>query len=78
MLQSFIGTIDTTGLRSLRDEECSESIATPEDPNVVKFWAILDTDQLPQIRRALLMGHRGAALNLVAQQAKSLGRLCHP
>lgn len=78
MLQSFIGTIDTTGLRSLRNEEYVESVVTLEDPDVVRFWAILDTNQLPQIRRALLMGHRGAALNLVEQQAKSLGRLCHP
>ena len=78
MLQSYIGTIDMSGLRSLRTEECGESVAPLGDPTVVSFWAILDTDQLPEICRALVMGHRGAALSLVTQQAKSLGRICHP
>lgn len=78
MLQSYIGIIDNNGLRSLRNEECGESVATADDPDLVRFWAILDTEQLPPIRRALLMGHRGTALSMVALKAKSFGRLCHP
>ncbi len=78
MLQSYLGIIDDYGLRSLRDEECGESVAIADDPDLVMFWAILDTEQLPSIRRALLMGHRGTALSMVALNAKSYGRLCRP
>ena len=75
MLQSFIGTFDIAGLRTLRSEDdtCGETRLSSTE--AVPFWAILDTDELPSIQRALMLGYRGTALELLVQQAKSLGRL---
>ena len=50
------------------------------DKSVIRLLSslpvFLDTRELPSIQRALMLGHRGTALEMVAQQAKSLGRLC--
>jgi hypothetical protein len=79
MLQSFIGTFDAVGLRSLqREDDAGEADQRPLAPinGTVPFWAILDTGELPTIHQALVLGHRSRAWELLAEQAKCLGRLC--
>ena len=71
MLKSFIGTFDATGLRSLKSEEDSLGGAAPHDS--LRFWAVLDSTELPSIETALMLGHRRTAFELLAQSAKSLG-----
>lgn len=75
MLQSFVGTIDTFGLRSLRGEDASASVPHRNFGDAVPFWAILDSQELPRIVEALTHGKRGAALLLLEERAHSLGRL---
>ena len=75
MLQSFIGTFDSAGLRSLRTEEAATHRQTTADSASIRFWAILDSDELPSIHGALRLGRRDQALELLTQRAKSLGRL---
>ena len=75
MLQSFRGTFDSAGLRSFVSEEASGVARRSRREHVVEFWAVLDTDELPLIQRAFLLGQRGTALELIGMQAKSLGRI---
>lgn len=81
MLQSFIGTFDVVGLRSLRSEDdVVESDVWPSSrcvpAGIVPFWAIIDTTELPTIQQALMLGNRGHAWEILVQQAKCFGRLC--
>ena len=72
MLQSFIGTLDAAGLRSLRTED--DALPAPlSDSEFVPFWVILDSSELPSIERALVLGQRQTALQLLVAVAKSLG-----
>lgn len=75
MLQSFVGTFDSDGLRSLQPEteERVPSDCTSGGP--VGFWAIIDTSELPAIEQAILSGSRAKALGILVQQARSVGRL---
>ena len=75
MLQSFIGTYDQAGLRSLRDEDEFTVASHLDVSGPVSFWAILDSDELPGIQHALTLGHRVTALQLLITTAKSLGPL---
>lgn len=75
MLQSFIGTCDSFGLRSLRIEDPLVSAERENDRAVVRFWAILDSAQIPSIQHAVMLGNRDAALELVASSARSFGRV---
>lgn len=75
MLQSFVGTFDAAGLRSLRAEE--DGTAPPENREAtVPFWAIIDTVELPPIEAALTLGCRSIAFELLAGRAKAFGPLC--
>ena len=76
MLQSFVGTIDTRGLRSFRSEDASGLVPSRMIGDAVPFWAILDSQELPPIVEALIHGKRGAALMLLEERAHSLGPLC--
>jgi len=75
MLQSFIGTFDTAGLRSLKTEDSAPAPLAGCFPLPGQFWAVLDTDELPSIRRAMMLGQRGTALDLLLQQAKCFGSI---
>jgi hypothetical protein len=75
MLRSFIGTYDSAGLLSLRFDEGDFETLRRTESNLHRFWVILDTDRLPSIGRAMMLGHRGTALELIVQQAKSLGQI---
>jgi hypothetical protein len=72
MLQSFVETIDTGGLQSSRVEDDSvPRVPLHESGN--PFWAVLDSSELPAIARALVLGQRQMALQLLFAIAKSLG-----
>lgn len=74
MLQSFFGTFDRSGLRSLRvDDDLCPPILFPK-ATTASFWAILDSDELPIIHRAVIVGHRGEALQMLAERAVCIGR----
>lgn len=73
MLHSFIGTYDAGGLRTLRSEDDQVLGSSPRHFGSASFWAILDSHELPPIHRALVLGHRDAAWELLVQRAKALG-----
>ncbi len=74
MLQSFVGTYDRNGLRTLRYESESSGLAPCQREQTVAFWAILDSAALPEIQQAIVSGNRISALKEVVNQARSLGR----
>lgn len=74
MWQSYIGTWDDTGIRSLRREE-GAATGVPRESGGVPFWAVLDSDHVLGIHAALIRGQRGTALQLLLQQAREFGRL---
>lgn len=73
MLQSFIGTLDAAGIRTLRSED--ETTVVVRRVHGVPFWAVLDSSELPSIHAALIRGQRGTALELLLSQARDFGRL---
>ena len=73
MLQYFIGTYDCGGLRSLRLEDAAISTTRSAARHAASFWAILDSAELPAIRRAVVGGQRQAALRLINERATTLG-----
>ena len=72
MLQSFVGTFDTRGLQTFRVEDDSVCRVLPHESGF-PFWAVLDSSELPAIARALVLGQRQMALQLLFAMAKSLG-----
>ena len=57
MLQSFRGTVDGGGIRSLYLE--ADVPARPQlGSSVAEFWAVLDAKELPVIREAVRAGDR--------------------
>ena len=74
MLDSFIGTFDQHGLRTLR----SETNLTPafvERRRQGRFWAVLDRSLVPTINRAIAAGDSRTALQIVLQQARDIGTI---
>ena len=74
MLDSFVGTYDWAGLRTLKRELGSDSNRFG-DRTSNEFWAIIDDDELVEIETAVLMGQRKSALELIFTRAQSLGRI---
>ena len=72
MLQSFVGTFDTGGLQTFRVEDDFHP-RVPINESGYPFWAVLDSSELPAIARALVLGQRQMALQLLFAMAKSLG-----
>ena len=74
MLQSFRGTIDAHGIRTLRLEK-DEEFERRLDDSVAEFWAVLNRRELPEIRRAFESGNRQLALRLLSDRATSMGSI---
>ena len=74
MLQSFRGTIDAHGIRTLRPER-DEEFGRQLDHSVAEFWAVLNHSELPQIRLAFACGDRQLATRLISECAKSMGSI---
>ena len=72
MLQSFRGTIDRGGIRSLRPER-DDDFLRRADRSTVEFWAILHREELPLIRSVLASGDRIRATKMICERAISLG-----
>ncbi len=77
MLKSFVGTFDSGGLRSFRSEDAALSDRVRDAFAPESFWAIIDSKDLPPILQAAMLGQRGTALELIAQQAVSFGRFAN-
>lgn len=75
MLRSFVGTYSETGLQSLWIEDGMGRVGQLLSAGFVPFWAILESDVLPHIERALQIGDRRAALDILANNARDAGRI---
>ena len=74
MLQSFRGTVDVGGIRSLYVE--TESPVRPRvATSVGEFWAVLDAKELPVIREAVRAGDRRTALSLLCERSAFIGSI---
>ena len=74
MLQSFRGTFDSVGIRTLRFETDDERSGTLGS-GLVEFWAVVDAEYVRQIRLALALGDRIGATRLLADTAASIGSI---
>jgi len=72
MLQSFTGTFDAGGLRSLEPERDHGNRTTPA-ASLCHFWAVLESPVDRRIRAAYHSGDRARALQLISDYAVSLG-----
>lgn len=73
MLDSYIGTFDHHGLRSLKSEsDVPHSILAHCKG---QFWAVLDRSFVPSIHQAIAKGDSIAALKIVLQQARDIGSI---
>ena len=73
MLQSFVGTVGTKGLITIRYDGVH-----PSSPNTwpsANVWAVLDTSVLPEISIALRHDQPKRAWQLLYDNAISIGRL---
>lgn len=78
MLQSFVGTIDAQGLRSLNPEPDGEVWpGSSHDAGAGTIWAVLDSADLIAVRDALRDGQKRRALQLLSEYARSLGPVCY-
>ena len=74
MLQSFRGTIDESGIRTLRLEGDEEGGHPPVN-GVAEFWVVLDRRELSRIRAAFYAGERHTALSMICERSVSLGSI---
>lgn len=74
MLQSFTGTFDKLGIRSFRIEPES---STPVDKldSAARFWAVVDSQELPLICQVMKTGDRIGALRLISLRSHSMGTI---
>lgn len=77
MLHSFIGTLDATGIRTFRSEDDSLMNGDRRRPVTqgIRFWAVLDSSELPEIHEALIHGQRRRAFEILVRQARAFGRM---
>ena len=74
MLQSVIGTVNRSGLQSLSFED-EAHVRAPGATRVIAVWAVLDSQELPEIRMAVANSQPARALRLLNDKAVSLGCL---
>ena len=74
MLDSFIGTFDQRGLRTLKSET-KQTRAFVERRRHGRFWAVLDRSVVPSINLAIAKGDSRSALQIVLQQARDIGSI---
>lgn len=72
MLQSFRGTIDVGGIRSLHVETDNPTCSVNRC-NTAEFWAVIDRKEIPVIRAAVQAGERRTALSLICERSVSIG-----
>lgn len=75
MLQSFVGTVDANGLRTLRPEGETATGCRSKTSSPIQIWAILDSSEIPSIQQAMMLGRRGTALQLLLEQSQSRGQV---
>ncbi len=75
MLKSFVGSYNATGLHSLHTEDGLRLKHISREGGTIPFWAILESDVVPHIERALWIGDRRTALAILARNAKDAGSI---
>ncbi len=75
MLESFVGSYNETGLQSLQEEDDLGRVCRSLKDGAVTFWAVLESEVVPNIRRAMRTGDRQTALAILANCAKDAGRI---
>lgn len=75
MLQSAIATVNRLGIESLRLEDDADFSAPRALHRGCSIWAVLDSEDLRDVRQALLAAEPEAALYLLSQRAVSMGSL---
>lgn len=73
MLDSFIGTFDQHGLRTLKSEIGEQRSFIERIPG--QFWAVLDRSFVPSINLAIAKGDSRTALQIILQQARDIGSI---
>lgn len=73
MLDSYIGTFDHHGLRSLKSENDVPPAILARQPG--QFWAVLDRSLVPSINQAIAKGDSISAMQIVLQQAREIGSI---
>ena len=73
MLDSYIGTFDHDGLRSLKTELDQANLIF--EKRIGHFWAVLDRSHVPTINQAIAKGDSRTALQFVLQQARDFGAI---
>ena len=76
MLQSVIATVNRLGLQTLHLEEEAKCRAIPETSLGCSVWAVVDSEDLREVHRALLVADPKTALALLNERAVSIGSLC--
>lgn len=74
MLQSFRGTFDAIGIRTLRIELDGDRTSTLNS-DAAEFWAVVDIEFARQVRAALALGDRIHATRLLSETATSIGSI---
>ena len=74
MLQSFRGTVDVGGIRSLH-LETDVPVRSQLGQIVAEFWAVIDAKELPVIREAVRAGDRRTALSLICERSAYIGSI---
>ena len=77
MLQSFRGTVDEFGIRTIRLER-DEEHGRPLDEGVAEFWFVADRRDVRRIRAAFFAGERQTALSMICEKSVSLGSIVPP
>lgn len=74
MLQSFRGTVDVGGIRSLH-LETDVPVRSQRANTVAEFWVVLDAKEIPVIREAVRAGDRRTALSLICERSAFIGSI---
>ena len=75
MLQSVIATVNRLGIESLRLEDDADLSAPRACHGGCSIWAVLDSQDLRDVRKALLAAEPEIALYLLSERAVSMGSL---
>ncbi len=76
MLQSVTGMITRHGLRSLQLEREEAPPIPRQVPATLPVWAVIDSQDLQHIHRALREQQPAIALRLLNDNAVSIGSIC--
>ncbi len=75
MLQSVIATVNRLGIESLRLEDEAGLTVPRASYGGCSIWAVVDSQDLRDVRQALRAAEPGTAFHLLSERAVSMGSL---